>query len=196
MKLYPIQQHIPIRRKIIDKKSSYSLCKGELREDFSSKCGYCDSPDYYSGGRKGFHIDHFAPKSKFVDLKNDYGNLIYCCPVCNIGKGDDWPSDSSNESYLNDIGYIDPCDPLYQKNLVRNADGTIVPLTPLGRYIHKKLKLSLKRRQICWLMERMEKQMIELTRIMLQQGSNPADVDTLCKLVQEYFKYVGILKRE
>ncbi|MFW8696104.1 HNH endonuclease, partial [Mesorhizobium japonicum] len=74
-----------------------------------SKCGYCDTPDYYSGGRTGFHIDHFAPKSKFDLLKNEYNNLVYCCPICNLGKSDDWPGDNPNTSFMGDIGYIDPC---------------------------------------------------------------------------------------
>ncbi|MBP5059624.1 HNH endonuclease signature motif containing protein [Pseudomonas chlororaphis] len=195
---YPLQSSRPQRRTTVQQRARYSLYKPELREDFVSKCGYCDTPDYYSGGKRGFHIDHFAPKSKFEQLKNEYTNLVYCCPICNIGKSDDWPGDNPSMSFMGDIGYIDPCSENYADHLARSPDGTIVALTPLGGYIHKRLKLSLRRRQICWLMERMEEQMTQLARLAKDKQSElgSEEVQTLCELTLEYFKYAGFLKRE
>ena len=194
--MYPIQVARPARRTSVQPKARYSLYKIELREDFVSKCGYCDTPDYYSGGKSGFHIDHFAPKSKFDALKNEYSNLVYCCPICNIGKSNDWPGNSSSISFIGDVGYVDPCHPDYHDHLARGVDGAILALTPLGVYIHKKLKLNLRRRQVCWLMERMEQQLTQLAKIADKPGAESEEVKALCKLTLNYFKYAGILKSE
>lgn len=196
MSLHPIQSARPVRRSNPAVRSRYSYYKNELREDFYLKCGYCDTPDFYSGGYKGFHIDHFAPKSLFNNLKNKYENLVYCCPICNIGKSNDWPSNDPLVSVVGDLGYIDPCNPEYHKHLARKPDGTIVALTPLGAYIHRKLKLSLRRRQICWLLEKMEKQIICLKEIVREENRNEEDLQALCDLIEQYFNYVGMLKRE
>lgn len=194
--MYPIHFSRPERRVSVEQKNRYSLYKLELREDFISKCGYCDTPDYYSGGRRGFHIDHFAPKSKFDALKNEYSNLIYCCPICNIGKSDDWPGERSDISYVGEVGYVDPCHPDYHNHLARDFDGAIIPLTPLGGYIYKKLKFNLRRRQICWLMERMEQQLVELAKIADKSEGESQEVKALCELTLKYFEYAGMLKRE
>lgn len=194
--MLPIQIARPVRRATIEPKTRYSLHKVDLRLDFVSKCGYCDTPDYYSGGTRGFHIDHFAPKSKFAELKNEYTNLVYCCPICNIGKSDDWPGDDPSVSYIDAKGYVDPCNEDYQIHLARDADGTILALTPLGTYIHKRLKLNLRRRQICWLMERMEQQLKQLAVIADKAGAQSEEVTALCQLTLKYFEYAGMLKRE
>jgi len=194
--MFPIQLIRPSRRTTITLRSRYSLYKVDLRQDFISKCGYCDTPDYYSGGTRGFHIDHFAPKSRFSELKNNYANLVYCCPICNIGKSDDWPGESAEVCYIDEKGYIDPCHDDYQTHLARNTDGTILPLTPLGGYIYKNLKMNLRRRQICWLMERMEQQLQQLAVIAERADAQSDEVKALCQLTLKYFEYVGILKRE
>lgn len=196
---YPIQVLRPVRRVGLPQRARYGLYKAELREDFFSRCGYCDTPDYYSGGKRGFHIDHFAPKSKFEFLKNEYSNLVYCCPVCNIGKSNDWPGHDHTVSVVGNSGYVDPCDRNYHSHLVRSSDGLILAVTPLGRYIHKRLKLNLRRRQICWLLEKMEVQQVELAKMISKKDFGEDDreqVLKLCELVSSYFKYVGMLKRE
>jgi hypothetical protein len=196
--MYPIQINPPKRRTAFAVKSNYSYYKLELREDFIRRCGYCDTPDHYSGGRRGFHIDHFAPSSKFIALKNEYNNLIYCCPICNIGKSDNWPSTDAAVSFVGDIGFVDPCASTYQNHLARDVDGRILPLTPLGAYIHRKLRLSLKRRQICWLLDRMEQQLEQLRAVMKAQNydGDRSSWQTFCELQEEYFKYFGILKSD
>jgi hypothetical protein len=195
---YPIHSTSPARRTNVAVKSRYSLYKGDLREDFASKCGYCDTADFYSGGRRGFHIDHFAPKSKFGALQNTYSNLVYCCPTCNIGKSDDWPGSDSAVSYVGNIGYVDPCHSDYPTHLARGVDGKIFALTPLGDYIHRKLKLHLRRRQICWLLERVESQLAALRGLVEKNGYvvERAEIKALCDLQRAYFEYLGILKRE
>jgi len=195
---YPIQTARPSRRSNVTAKTKYSYYKQELREDFLSRCGYCDTLDFFSGGRRGFHIDHFAPKSIFDALKNSYGNLIYCCPICNMGKSDDWPGTDPLVSFVGDIGYVDPCDPKYHDHLERDTSGKIIAKTALGSYIHRKLKLNLRRRQLCWLLERMESQLEQL-RTMLKNknySGDPSEIEAFCKLQENYFRYLGILKVE
>ena len=45
--------------------ANYRSFKPYLRTDFRKKCGYTDCSDFWFGGPKTFHIDHFKPKSKF-----------------------------------------------------------------------------------------------------------------------------------
>ncbi|MCU9947096.1 HNH endonuclease signature motif containing protein [Pseudomonas sp. PDM13] len=196
MSFYPVQSVRPVRRTNLPARNRYSSYKVELREDFYLRCGYCDTPDFFSGGRRGFHIDHFAPKSKFDQLKNTYANLVYCCPICNIGKSNDWPSNDPLVSVVDEVGYIDPCNSDYAEHLARRPDGVIVALTPLGSYIHRKLKLNLRRRQICWLLGRMEEQIKALNDIVDQKGRGEEDIQAFTDLVRQYFNYVGILRRE
>src|SRR5271154_2101665 len=82
---------------------NYRRYKKYLIVDFSNRCGYCDGHDKWYGGFKNFHIDHFAPKEKFPQLKTVYSNLIYSCPSCNIAKSDFWPSTDENISHVDDV---------------------------------------------------------------------------------------------
>lgn len=192
----PIHKNAPCRRTDIQPRNRYTLYKEDLRVDFSKKCGYCGTADYYSGGQRGFHIDHFAPKKKFFALTNTYYNLVYSCPTCNIGKSDDWPSESAEVSYVGDIGYIDPCSNEYTNHLARAHTGKIIALTTLGIYIHKRLKLGLKRRQICWLIDKMESQLDELGKIIEDNPDDSERLQNFFKLTMKYRAYVGILKSE
>lgn len=196
MELSPIHHTPPRRREDIAQRPRYALYKAELRADFQQQCGYCGTTDFYSGGQRGYHIDHFAPKKKFDLLTNTYSNLVYSCPICNGGKSDDWPSDKADVSYLENIGYIDPCTPEFNKHLARAPTGKIVATSPLGEYIHKKLKLSLLRREICWLIDRMMQQEKQLTKIINENPDNIESFKAHHRLMQEYFKYIGILKIE
>ncbi len=186
----------PVRRQDIPAKARYSLYKADLRADFSSACGYCGTSDFYSGGQSGFHIDHFAPKSKFEKLKNHYGNLVYSCPICNIGKSNDWPGDDAGVSYVGNIGYVDPCSTAYSQHLRRDSAGKIIPMTPLGEYIYKRMKLYLKRRQVCWLVDKMESQLQILGRIIAESPDNLDQFKNFYKLTMQYMHYTGFLKRD
>ena len=140
---------------------SYRCYKNLLRSDFNNKCGYCDVLDIYVGGKNGFHIDHFRPKSKFPHLEVDYSNLIYACPYCNIAKSDDWPGNNT-ESVVQNKGYIDPCSDEYDDHLCRLSNGRIIAITKLGKYMKQRLKLDLKRHQLIWINEKLDKLLREL----------------------------------
>ncbi|WP_018248798.1 HNH endonuclease [Orenia marismortui] len=129
---------------------NYSSYKEFLAKDFNYKCGYCDDNSLLLGGPHNFHIDHFAPKKKFPELKSEYNNLVYSCPYCNQYKSDDWISDKADINIIDNRGYIDPCDLDYHNNFYRNKKGEIIPRTKVGIYMYRKLKLYLKRHSILW----------------------------------------------
>jgi uncharacterized protein (TIGR02646 family) len=179
-----IKRKIPVRN-CSTKYSNYRQYKPSLVKDFDSRCGYCDVSDHILGGKKVFHIDHFAPKTRFPILKTDYANLIYSCPSCNLAKGDDWPMKTATPSNDGVDGYIDPTDPQYSKDLIRSNGGQILATTSVGQYIHKKLKLYLRKHEIFWKFEKigdLERNVQEL----LSQADLPPE--TRVELEREHYK--------
>jgi len=131
-----------------------SINKEQLKNDFGHKCAYCDDHDRYYGGSKNYHVDHFAPKAKFMHLQYDYDNLLYACPFCNQAKSDKWIGKDEYEAVVGDCGFIDPCSSEYFKHLERNDNGEIVSKSEIGNYMYKELKLYLDRHRICFMIEK------------------------------------------
>lgn len=100
--------------------------KQRLVEDFDKKCGYCDDVDIYSGGYNVYHVEHFAPKEKFIELEFTYDNLLYSCPYCNISKSNKWVGSTSNENVIGNKGFVDPCTDEYNLHLKRDEQGNII----------------------------------------------------------------------
>jgi hypothetical protein len=184
--------------------STYKSYKQYLQVDFENRCGYCDDHDFWSGGYNSFHVEHFVPKVKFKhthpQLRTDYNNLIYACPYCNIAKGEDWPSDSPDIKIVDNNGYIDPCDPSYIKQFERDSEGKIIPLTPVGEYMYKRLKLYLKRHQFIWKLSELEQCITNIAnQIKTFKGPEELKIKMLSihfDLTQEYYKYLDYLKFE
>jgi uncharacterized protein (TIGR02646 family) len=65
---------------------------------FFGKCAFCERKVELSAGR----IEHFKPKSEYVDLTFDWNNLLYACEVCNNAenKGDKFPLDCDGTPLL------------------------------------------------------------------------------------------------
>lgn len=124
--------------------------KEQLAKDFHMACGYCGDSHCYTGGIRSFHIDHFAPKSKFKDLENNYENLVYSCPYCNTSKSDKWVGITAEENIINDVGFVDPCHESYYKHLGRKNDGSIFYKTNIGKFMYNELKLYLVRHKILY----------------------------------------------
>jgi len=131
--------------------ANYISFKPYLRKDFNQRCGYCDDLDFYSGGTRGFHIDHFRPRSikQFEVLKQTYSNLIYSCSYCNGAKSNKW---------IDNCGFIDPTEIEYDSHLHRNSNGKIEYKTKQGQYIYENLKLGLKRHELLWCIEKLNEQ--------------------------------------
>lgn len=174
----------------VNEKSPYGRYKDDLKKDFSARCGYCDSPDKIWGGKAGFQIDHFAPKSIFEHLEEEYSNLIYSCPICNRGKSNFWPSDTPHVSIENDEGFAHPCRDEYEEHLGRSLDGRIVSHSVVGSYMAGKMKLNLKRHQLIWLRE----ELADLIRRLVPHIKNSSELtENYLNLLHHHFAYDEIL---
>lgn len=118
---------------------SYQRYKPYLRDDFGYACVYCGIHENESGGPRFFTVEHYRPKSRFPELRNEYGNLLYACAVCNGYKGDDWPSD---HPLADGRGYLDPCEHDLAEHVGPAGDDEVAGLTPVGRYMVERLHLN------------------------------------------------------
>ena len=169
--------------------------KKYLAIDFNNRCAYCDDADRYNGGFRYYHVDHFAPASRFPELKYTYENLLYTCPYCNEAKSNTWVSEDASVSVINDSGFLSPCDAEYYNHLSRNEDGTISATSSLGEYMRKHLKLYLKRHSIIYLLEQVEEKCDTLESLIKEQESNGKDVtklrlaySSIAMKLREYYK--------
>lgn len=176
----------PARRSLASGRP-YRLCKMDLRADFGRRCGYCDGRDQYCGGGEGFHIDHFAPKSRFPHLRDDYNNLVYSCPYCNRSKSNFWASDDPLIPIVGDRGFIDPCKAEYDTHFSRNLNGEIVYETVLGRFIYEKLHLYLRRHAIIYLLDQLEIVIDQLADEFKAAGSSEEAIE-LARLITEAWR--------
>lgn len=151
-------------------RTRYQAYKAELRADFNMRCGYCDDSDETFGFQKGFHIEHFAPKSLFPDLTVIYTNLIYSCPLCNMAKSNKWIGENHNQSNNGTEGFVDPCELEYDDHLMRDAQGRIQARTDLGSYMVKNLKLSLLSHQLNWQIRKLEELLTKLAELTDEMG--------------------------
>lgn len=134
---------------------------------------------------KIYHIDHFAPKSKFPHLENTYENLIYSCPFCNLTKSDDWPSESEEVSILNNIGYINPILEEYNTYFYRDSRGNIFcEDKETGHYMYNKLKFYLERHRVLWNLTKLM-QVKKKIKVKLDICKDKAEYEDLLKLYGE-----------
>jgi len=192
----PLRQSVPVRT-CAKTYASYGSFKKYLRTDFKAQCGYCADSDLLIGKRH-YHIDHFVPKDQLKKIKdNDYSNLVYSCFYCNNSKSSDWPTgDESISVNENNEGYIDPCDCDYDKQYYRDLDGNIVPQTDLGKYMHDKLKLWLKRHSVLWMLERLSSQINILGELKKQKSLSVKSKTRLVNLLEKQHQYLEYLKNE
>jgi hypothetical protein len=161
---------------------NYRDYKSHLRRDFKNKCGYTNCLDDWFGGVHAFQIDHFLPHSKYPELKNKYSNLIYCCSYVNRAKSND------------EGNYLDPCDEDYNEHFYRNGQGKILPIPSSSKavYMHKRLKLYLKRYSIIWILEQLEQKMETLRGLVENIDDNEVNklfIDITMKYM-DYKKYL------
>lgn len=141
--------NVPLRSQV-EPKNRYQLYRVELKADFNDRCGYCDAHDDVLWARGHYHIDHFAPHSRFPELKETYENLVYSCPFCNRAKSNKWLGNDAQVHNDGVRGFVDPCSADLDQHLSRSNDGRIIAMTDLGRYVMSELKLQLARHQMSW----------------------------------------------
>lgn len=170
--------------------SNYRSYKKYLREDFNKRCGYTDCSDFWFGGARNFHIDHFLPKDKYQHLETSYSNLVYSCSYVNGKK--------SNGMDVT----IDPCDHDYNKYFFRDAYGNILPVVSniVAINMYEGLVLGLRRYGLVWQLEQLKEKLSELSTLINSDqfvANNPEGVKLLLSYhsvsekFQEYFCYLG-----
>ena len=164
---------------------NYRRYKPHLQKDFKKKCGYTNCIDDWFGGSITFQIDHFLPQSKYPNLKTKYSNLIYSCSYVNRAKSND------------EGNYLDPCDTDYNQHFFRNDKGEIIPepTSQQAVYMHKKLKLYLRRYSTIWTLEQLESRMIELRDIIEKSDDNEAK-ELFIQVTMKYMDYKKYLRAQ
>lgn len=137
-----------IKRREIEDERKYPEYREELEEDFFGLCGYCGKNEYYF--YELFHIDHFAPKSKFDNRKDDYSNLVLACPQCNRHKSNKWATDDAYTSIKDNEGFVDPATEEYDKHLHRDENGKIIADTKVGEYMYNAFKFNIRPTSMIW----------------------------------------------
>ncbi len=90
-------KRIPKEVSIAPNSGMYSDWKPDLSVEGYHQCVYCFIGEPHFGGIRNFHVEHYRPKKKFVDLTNDYKNLFYACSICNTFKSEDWPNEPNTD---------------------------------------------------------------------------------------------------
>lgn len=175
----PIKIKKPVRSYTGVKWITNSTNKQYLASDFDNRCAYCDDLDQYCGGYNAYHVEHFAPKEKFNELRFTYDNLLYSCPYCNISKSNKWVGRTSDECVVGDKGFVDPCTDEYYKHLARDDTGKIIYLTPLGQYMYFELKLFLKRHYIIYNIDQLRSRRLALKAKIDEKSKKGESVESL-----------------
>lgn len=193
-----LRERTPIRTYHGEKFRTNRTNKKYLAKDFGHRCAYCDDSDAYGGGFAAYHVEHFAPRSRFPGIQFDYDNLLYACPWCNRAKSDIWPSNDSKISVVGDEGFLDPCTEEYEKHLRRRSDGSIEGITPLGKYMHKTLQLYLKRHAIIHNVDKLKRKVDELRANIAVDKDKGKDCSkaeiVLQSLMKDFFEYFNLWK--
>jgi len=187
--MYSFRDHTPVRRPITTAVASYRDHRADLKTDFVSRCGYCNSIDSWKVTY--YEIDHFIPE-KILTIKTntDYSNLVYSCRSCNNAKRKKWPTNDENVPNRNSEGFIDPCDPTYKDQFFRDSVGKIGHKTALGSWMYMELKLFKPQHQIIWNIEELEK-LIDESEALVAKINNPALEARLLSLYRTYRNYVN-----
>tara|TARA_Y100001933_G_C18958941_1_gene547249 strand:+ start:446 stop:802 length:357 start_codon:yes stop_codon:yes gene_type:complete len=112
-----------------------------------------------------------------------------------LAKSDYWASDDPSISVVKNEGVIDPCDPQYDKLFIRNKHGKIIPQNQLGDFMHKKLKLYLKRHEVLYKLEKLETIISEFDNLYKQNKLPENNKDSYIALMShllEYSKYLNL----
>lgn len=169
------RKETPKRRETETKVNHYREHRDSLKEDFNNRCGYCDALDTFK--RAYYEIDHFIPKkilekfftipAEYKDKEQEYSNLIYACQSCNNAKRNKWPTGSIEHSFIGDIGFIDPCKSEYDDQFRRNEKGEIIPISKLGEWMHKELKLWKPEHSILWYLDMINQNIEKIENLMI-----------------------------
>jgi hypothetical protein len=103
-----------------------------VRERAGFACEYCSVTETDAGSE--LTIDHFQPRA--CGGTDDTENLLYCCHRCNEYKADYW------QGRPDDIPLWNPRREQMDSHLLLLADGVLYPITPVGVFTLRRLRLN------------------------------------------------------
>lgn len=152
-----------IQRTCTKKFASYGSYKKYLKEDFHSRCAYCNLLD--SQITTPYEVDHFIPKDEFKDawpeLDTTYENLVYACKKCNNAKSNQYKGDISKRIIENALFY-DPEKTDYNKIFYRDDVGSICSDDAKGRGMINRIKLYRPIHNVAWICEIIRQTLVKL----------------------------------
>jgi HNH endonuclease len=104
----------------------------QVRRRAEFACEYCGVTETDTGGL--LNVDHFHPQAR--GGTDHLGNLLYCCQRCNLYKADYWPV-QPNDSVL-----WNPRQDALGTHLLLLADGSLYPITAVGTFTVRRLRLN------------------------------------------------------
>jgi hypothetical protein len=104
----------------------------QVRRRANFACEFCGVTETDAGSE--LTIDHYHPRAK--GGTNNLENLLYCCPRCNQYKLDYWPAQPDDPSLW------DPRRESASQHFFEMDDGTLHPLTAVGAFTLKRLRLN------------------------------------------------------
>ena len=122
--------------------ANYKKYRQEIRQDCLGRCVYCDLHENEMRGQAVMEIDHFRPRGKFPELANNPHNLVWSCASCNGNKSNHWPALGTNDTFVDNKGFIDPFEENRSDYFKVQSDGFIIPLKPPAGYIVEQLVLN------------------------------------------------------
>ncbi len=180
--------HTPKRRNITQAVTSHGDHKPELKIDFVSRCGYCNSHDVWK--RTYYEVDHFIPEAILtIKATTDYSNLVYSCRSCNNAKRKKWPTNDQNIPNKNNEGFIDPCDDDYNNQFTRLDSGAIIHSTDLGKWMYFALKLHKPQHAIIYLLEQLDPEIEEIEKLSEDERIKPEVKDRIIRTYEKYHEY-------
>jgi hypothetical protein len=181
--------------------SKYGKYKPELRLEAKEKCVYCAIHENALGGADSFHVEHYKPKSKFVDLEKEFENLFYACAICNRFKGNDWPREPIHNHSL--PSYPDPKLVDYNKLFHVDADGVIHGNFIASKYMIEKVVLNrpqlINERKELIIRSKIDSsidEIVSLVDLLMQKQRNEATAELLHESLKEIASVTKWLNKE
>ena len=104
----------------------------QVRQYANFACEFCGVTETDTGGQ--LTIDHYQPQAKGGE--DHFENLLYCCARCNQYKMDYWPEQPE------DVFLWNPREEPFLQHFLELDDGMLYPLTPIGTFTLKRLRLN------------------------------------------------------
>lgn len=174
-----------IIRNCIKEYSDYTKYKKFLKNDFHSRCAYCNLLDRLI--TTPFEIDHFIPYKKYPshsNLETDYDNLVYSCKKCNGAKSSKHEGDENNN-----ILFYNPVIEDFNEHFCR-CNGIIIGNDSKANTQIIEIKLYRPIHRLAWVVERLDNQinkLRDLEKKLTEKGKEEDLKQLISTIYKEYY---------